>query len=46
MIPVPPATSAPAQKLRLLTPLNLGTIAVVVAWLVFACYAVAYLISH
>jgi hypothetical protein len=28
------------------TLLNLATVLVIVAWLVFACYAVAYLISH
>lgn len=26
--------------------LNLATVGVVVAWLAFACYAVAYLVSH
>jgi hypothetical protein len=26
--------------------LNFGTVGFVVAWLAFACYAIAYLISH
>ena len=32
-----------ATQVRLL---NLGTAGFAIAWLVFACYAIAYLISH
>jgi hypothetical protein len=34
------------RKARSFTPLNVVTVVFVVAWLVFACYALAYLISH
>lgn len=38
--------SASSQKASRFTLLNFGTVGVIVAWLAFACYAVAYLISH
>jgi hypothetical protein len=38
-------THAPDKTIPLIT-INLGTVAVFVAWLVVAGYALAYLISH
>jgi hypothetical protein len=35
-----------SHKAPKLTPLNLGTAGFIVAWLVFACYGIAYLVSH
>jgi hypothetical protein len=35
-----------SHKPSLFTLLNLGTVGVFVAWVAFACYAIAYLISH
>jgi hypothetical protein len=38
-------TSAPGRTIPLLA-VNVGTLAVFIAWLVVAAYALAYLISH
>lgn len=35
-----------SQKTSQFTLLNLGTVGFVLAWLVVACYAIAYLVSH
>lgn len=35
-----------AHKAPKFTPLNLGTVVFIVAYLAFACYAIAYLVSH
>jgi hypothetical protein len=40
-----PALST-VHKTSLFTPLNFATVLLIVAWLAFACYALAYRISH
>lgn len=48
-VPAPKAMPRPGgvrDRTNLLSPVNIGTIAVVAAWLAIACYAVAYLVSH
>jgi hypothetical protein len=41
-----PGWSTAKRKATPFTPLNLATVGLIVAWLTFACYALAYLISH
>jgi hypothetical protein len=36
----------PSHKVNQFTLLNLVTVGFIVVWLAFACYAIAYLISH
>jgi hypothetical protein len=35
-----------SRRAKRFTLLTLGTAGVVLAWLAFACYAIAYLVSH
>jgi len=41
-----PNSSAAERKATRFTFLNLATVGVSAAWFAFACYAVAYLVSH
>ena len=41
-----PGLSIVTRKATKLSPLNLATMILVLAWLAFASYALAYLVSH